>query len=135
VNAVVRVEQALQLRAKKYTYEEIAAKCGYASRGACHDAVMRELERRVVQNVDALRIEELDSLERLEKLCWERLEDKGYPKGMLFAVDRILAIKERRARLLGLDVPVDQAQMNNVVVVRETPPGYLTAAPAPEVVG
>jgi hypothetical protein len=59
-----------------------------------------------------LRLEELDSLERLEKICWERLTDKEYPKGALFAVDRILAIKERRANLMGLDVKSDEKPSN-----------------------
>jgi len=125
VNAVARVEQALQLRAKKHTYEEIAVSCGYASRGACHDAIMRELNRRVVTNVDALRLEELDSLERLEKICWDRLTNKEYAKSAMFAVDRIIAIKERRAKLMGLDVKPDEDVNRAQVVVREVPAGYL----------
>lgn len=129
VNAAVRVEQAIEMRAKKHTYEEIALKCGYASRGACHDAVMRELNRRVVTNVDALRLEELDSLERLEKICWERLTDKSkdYQKAKLFAVDRIIAIKERRAKLMGLDAKPDEDLNRAQVVIREVPAGYLEA--------
>lgn len=127
VNAAVRVETAIKLRAKRVTYEEIARQCGYASRGACHDAVMRELERRVVANVDELRQEELDSLDRLEKICWDRLEDeaKDYQKAKLFAVDRILAIKERRARLMGLDQSTASAIAAAQIVIRETPSGYL----------
>lgn len=127
VNAAVRVEQAIEMRAKKHTYEEIALKCGYASRGACHDAVMRELNRRVVTNVDALRLEELDSLERLEKICWERLTDesKDFQKAKLFAVDRIIAIKERRAKLMGLDQSTGAAIAAAQVIIREVPSGYL----------
>lgn len=127
VNAAVRVEMAIKLRAKRMTYEEIAHQCGYASRGACHDAVMRELERRVVSNVDVLRKEELDSLDRLEKICWDRLEDenKDFQKAKLFAVDRILAIKDRRARLMGLDQSTNAALAAAQVVIREVPSGYL----------
>lgn len=114
VNAATRVEMALKLRAKRMTYEEVARECGYASRGACHDAVMRELARRVDGSVDALRNEELDSLDRLEKICWDRLEDenKDYARAKLFAVDRILAIKERRAKLMGLDVRPDDPALH-----------------------
>jgi hypothetical protein len=93
---------------------------------------MRELERTVVTNVEELRKEELESLEQLERECWKRLEDNAYHKSMLFAVDRIIAIKERRARLMGLDVPVDKAMMSNTVVVREVPQGYLAAVEAPK---
>src|SRR5258707_15342563 len=103
LNAVQRVALALKLRAQKVKYAEIATACGYGSAQAAHKAVMRELERIVSENTEELRREELDSLERLELECWKRLSDKEFTKSMLFAVDRILAIKERRARLMGLD--------------------------------
>ena len=125
VNAAQRAALALQLRAKKMSYQQIAIECGYADKGACHHAVMRELERTVVTNVEELRKEELESLELLERECWKRLEDKEYRKGMLFAVDRIVAIKERRARLMGLDIKPEDALAANVVVIREIPSGYL----------
>lgn len=127
VNAALRVADALKYRAQRLTYEEIAQKCGYASRGACHDAVMRELDRRVVSNVDTLRKEELASLDRLEQICWDRLEDqsKDFQKAKLFAVDRILAIKERRAKLMGLDQSTNAAIAAAQIVVREVPSGYL----------
>jgi AraC-like DNA-binding protein len=125
VNASQRAVLAVQLRAQKVKYDEIAKACGYGSAGAAHKAVMRELQRTISTNVEELRREELDSLERLELKCWQRLDDKTYGKGMLFAVDRILAIKERRARLMGLDTPVDVAQNNNLVVIREVPQNYL----------
>jgi AraC-like DNA-binding protein len=125
VNASRRAILAVQLRSQKVKYDEIAQRCGYGSAGAAHKAVMRELQRTISTNVEELRREELDSLERLEFKCWERLDDKAYSKGMLFAVDRIVAIKERRAKLMGLDVPVDMAQNNNLVVIREIPSNYL----------
>jgi hypothetical protein len=133
VNAAQRAQLALQLRAKKMSYQQIALECGYADKGACHHAVMRELDRAVVTNVDELRKEELESLERLEQVCWQRLQDKEYAKAMMFAVDRIIAIKERRARLMGLDVPVDKAMMSNVTVIREVPQGYMAAVEAQKV--
>lgn len=126
VNAAQRVATALKLRAHKARYEDIAAACGYGSAGAAHKAIMRELSRVIVANVDTLRREEADSLDRLEVECWKRLEDAEYASGMLFAVDRILAVKERRAKLLGLDTPIEQAQAGNIVVIREIPSGYLT---------
>jgi hypothetical protein len=110
------------------TYEAIAAQCGYANASSCRKAIMRELERTVVRNVEALRLEELDSLERLELECWKRLSDKEHTKALLFAVDRIVAIKERRAKLMGLDTPVDVAQTLNQVIIREVPQGLLPEA-------
>ena len=118
LNAVMRVEMALKLRAQKKTYEEIAKLCGYASRGACHDAVMRELERVVVSNVEELRREESAMLDQLHAKCWERLESKEHEKAMLFAVDRLLAISERRSKLMGLDVKPDGLP-EGVTIIRE----------------
>jgi hypothetical protein len=125
VNAAERAALALSLRAKKLTYDEIARQCGYGSRGACHDAIQRELDRVVVENVEELRREEADGLDKLEAECWKRLEEEGYEKARLFAVDRIIAIKERRAKLMGLDRPVTAAENKNMVIIREVPAGLL----------
>jgi len=126
-NATQRAALAVKLRSQKMQYGDIAKQCGYASRGAAYVAVQRELERVVAANVDELRREEALSLDELEKVCWERLYNADYEKPLLFAVDRIIAIKERRAKLFGLDQPVLPANLNaNVVIVREVPPGLLT---------
>lgn len=111
VNAATRATLALQLRAKKLSYDEIAKQCGYASRGACHDAIMRELDRVVVKNVDELRTQEADMLDQLHTVCWEMAMDKSN-RGRLFAVDRVLAISERRAKLMGLDIKPDELLAN-----------------------
>ena len=124
VNAAQRATMAMELRAQKLSYEEIAKRCGYGSRGACFKAVQRELDRCVVQNVNLLRTEELAMLDRLHSECWQLAIDKDN-SGRLWAVDRVLAIAERRAKLMGLDQTPDAANNLNVVVVRETPPNYL----------
>lgn len=125
INAAQRVQLALSLRAQKKSYDEIAALAGYASRGAAHNAVQRELERSIIEDVAELRREECAMLDRLHAKCWERLEDPDYAKSMLFAVDRINFISERRSRLMGLD-RADKDAVGNVVVIREIPSGYLT---------
>jgi hypothetical protein len=125
VNAVQRVALAVKLRSQKVKYSEIARMCGYGSAGAAHKAIMRELERTVSTNVEELRREELESLERLELECWKIFSDKERTKGQLFAVDRILAIKDRRARLMNLDIPKDGNIADAQVVVREVPVGWL----------
>lgn len=114
-NAATRATLAIQLRTQqKLTYEQIAERCGYASRGACYDAVQRELGRVVVENVEELRREELMMLDQLQATCWKRMEEEGFEKAMLFAVDRLLAISERRAKLMNLDVrPEEQLMQQN----------------------
>lgn len=126
VNAAQRVALAVKLRAQKVKYEEIAQQCGYSSAGAAHKAIQRELQRTISTNVEEMRREELDSLDLLEKECWEIFFDKTYEKSRLFAADRIMAIKERRAKLMGMDVPADVAANASVVVVREVPTGWIT---------
>ncbi len=125
VNASTRAALAVRLRAKKMTFEAIAHECGYASPGACRNAIQREMERVVVGNVEELRREELAMLDQLHTKCWDRMEAGGYEKSMLFAVDRLIAISERRSKLMGLDqVRSDNIAMNQVVI-REVPAGYL----------
>ncbi len=123
-NAGVRVIQALELRAKKLTYDQIASQCGYSDRASCYRAVQRELDRRVVSNVDEMRKQEADMLDQLHTVCWELAIDKAN-KGRLFAVDRVLAISERRAKLMGLDMKPDEILANQhyvkkVVLTHET---------------
>lgn len=114
VNAAQRAMMALQLRAKKLTYDEIAQQCGYNDRAAAHKAVQRELSRVVVENVEELRREEMMMLDRLQVECWKRMEDGEYGRAKLFAVDRLLAISERRAKLMGLDMrPEEQLMQQN----------------------
>lgn len=127
-NAASRAALAIELRTQGLTYEQIARQCGYASRGACHDAVQRELERVVVEKVDALRREQLLQLDRLQAMCWEMASDEDN-KGRLFAVDRLLQIFDRRSKLMGLDLANKGEQIGNVVVVRGMPQGYLGESP------
>jgi len=107
-NAVQRVSLAVKLRATRMPYDSIAKQCGYANASACRKAIMRELDRTVVKNIEALRSEEMDSLDRLESECWKIFYDKNREKGQLFAADRILQIKERRAKLMGIDTKPDE---------------------------
>jgi Na+-transporting NADH:ubiquinone oxidoreductase subunit NqrC len=130
VNAAQRVTMAVKLRAQRVKYEDIARICGYGSAGAAHKAIQRELERTVASNVEELRREELESLDKLEMECWKIFQDKARAKGQLYAVDRILSIKDRRSKMLGLDVSKDTV-IGAQVVVREVPPGYLSA-PSPQ---
>jgi hypothetical protein len=113
VNAVVRVDLAIKLRATKMKYEDIANQCGFPSAQACRKAVMRELNRVVIRDVEVLRTEEMDSLEQLELECWKIFSNKEYASKKLFAVDRILSIKERRAKLMGLDVKSEEELLNS----------------------
>ena len=117
VNAAQRVQQALKLRAQGLEYDEVAAQAGYASRGAAHNAIRRELQRTITTNVEEMRREEALILTQLHKRCMTAAMSETN-KGFLFAVDRVLGIRERYARLFGLDAKNDDI-MAGVTVVRE----------------
>ncbi len=118
INASQRAVLALKLRAEKLTYEQIATRCGYADRQTAHKAVQREMQRVVVENVEELRKEELNTLDIMQSECMTLFLDRTN-RGRLFAADRILAVMERRAKLMGLDVSKDGAIAAAQVIIRE----------------
>lgn len=116
-NAAVRVADAIKYRQQGWTYERIAAQCSYASPGAARNAIQRELDRVIVQSIEEWRNDHISRLEKLHGEAWEIAMQKTN-KGRLFAFDRLLAIAEREAKLLGLDVKADD-QLAGVTVIRE----------------
>lgn len=118
VNAAIRLQMALKLSAQGKSWDEIATTAGYASRGAAHNAVMRELNRNVAKDVDEWRTRELHTLAQMQIEVWDLFMDKNN-KGRLFAADRLLAIAERRAKLLGLDAAKDSNIAAAQVIIRE----------------
>src|ERR1700730_10470290 len=107
VNAAIRAQSALKLSAQGYSWDEIAAKSGFASRGAAHNAVMRELDRNISRDVNELRARELHMLNTMQIEIWYLVMDRTNT-WRLTAADRLLVISERRARLMGLDVKADE---------------------------
>ncbi len=117
VNAATRAVKALQLRAEKLTYEEIAHRTGYGNASACRKAVLREMHRVVVTNVEELRHEESAMLDIMHSKCWQKFMDEKNPWSYS-EVDRILRISEARRKLFGLDAKNDDI-MAGVTVIRE----------------
>lgn len=138
VNAAQRSALAVKLRAQRLTFEEIAKRVGYASAGACRNAIQRELQRCAVQEVDEMRAEEGRALDLLQAAVWplavpDDADDPNASKKKVnfFAIDRVLAIMERRARLYGLDAQKDASIALAQVVIREVPQHYLDAPQEP----
>jgi len=105
-NRIVRGRQreieSLELRKAGLTYRQIGERLGITEQGA-HAAVMRALRRlneRITEAAEEVRRLELERLDRLLLALWPQAA-----KGNQGAVDRVLRIMERRARLLGLDAP------------------------------
>lgn len=89
--------EALRLRSDGMTYEEIARRMG------CHKATaLRRCERALVE----IPRETADEYRKLEDLRLDELGCVLWPmamEGSLQAIDRLLAISKRRAKLWGLD--------------------------------
>lgn len=118
-----RDAEAARLKAMGWTLRRIAAHLGLGDderRAAA--AIKRAMARAVRFANEETRALELQSYDELEAECWRLLQNQhvmiqngkvvlfdGSPieddRFVLETVDRILKIKERRSRLLGLDAP------------------------------
>lgn len=95
--------QALELRKAGASYELIAEKLGYSHPSGAHKAVTSALQKTLREPADDLRNLELDRLDAMMLALWQQAR-----QGNQGAVDRILRIMERRAKLLGIDAPTKQ---------------------------
>jgi DNA-binding Lrp family transcriptional regulator len=91
--------EALQLRSQGLTYREIAARLGI-NESTAHRRVQRALEAIPFEEVNDYRALEQIRLDALQLAIWDKAMS-----GDLRAIDRVLAIAQRRAKLLGLDAP------------------------------
>jgi len=95
--------KALRMRSSGMTYGKIAEAMG-CSKSAAYERVQRALAAIPAEAVDEYRRLETDRLDTLLELAMRKVESED--KGFLFAIDRVLAIMDRRSKLLGLDSPV-----------------------------
>ena len=105
--------EALALRKSGSTYEVIARDLGVSVQSA-HRAVKRVLNRlngEIAESVTDVRRMELERLDAMLGALWPKAA-----RGNLTAVDRVLHIMERRAKLLGLDTPPTDAETSAVGV-------------------
>lgn len=100
VAANEKQRQALELRKAGATYEEIARTVGYSGPQGAHKAVMSALQKTLQEPADELRTLELDRLDKMQMSLW-----KAAIGGNQGAIDRVLKIMERRAKLLGIEAP------------------------------
>lgn len=101
--AARRQLEALELRMSGLTFRAIARRMGYGGPSGAHRAVMAALNRTVDEPSDELRRLELERLDKLQIMPWKLATVTGDLK----AVDAVLAIMQRRARMLGLDSPIE----------------------------
>lgn len=98
--------RAFELRKAGQSYRTIAAQLGVSVRTAYDDIqdVTQQLNTQLREEAEQLRAIEVERLDTLLAALWGKATDES-AKGQTFAVDRVLSIMERRAKLLGLDMP------------------------------
>jgi hypothetical protein len=100
IEAVEKRRKAIELRKAGATFQDIADAVGYSGPGAAHKAVKVALDEMIREpTLDLINLE----LMRLDALLMTLFPQAL--KGSLGAVDRVLRIMERRAKLLGMDAP------------------------------
>lgn len=134
-----RRARALTLRVAGLGFDQIAEQLGYASRGAAYTDIERALAQRkkdldeAAGHAATLELERLDAMERAAWAVLRRThtlvsqgrivkDDTGRPladdEPTLKAIDRLLGIQQRRAKLLRLDAPTQiEAEVRNVDAV------------------
>ena len=131
---------ACRLRTQGLSYRAIATQLGMAGPSNAHQAVERALKATVAEPADQVRQLELDRLDALWAAAWAVLErehvvvnsgeividtrnEDGLPllddAPVLKAVQTLLKVAERRAKLLGLDAPTKIEQGGTVKYVIE----------------
>ena len=115
----VRQQQAVDMRLEGKTFRQIAEALGYASDGAAYNAVRHLLEKATVERADELRRVDGARLENLLGAIWARAS-----AGDLDAIDSVLKILQQRARLFGLNKPVEvsvSGEVQQVVILQLGP--------------
>lgn len=105
INAAERRQRALDLRKAALSYRAIGKALGVSEFQAHTDvktalAELKELEHESAEELRSIELERLDAMQAV-------MQQKAL-KGDAGAVDRVLRIMERRAKLLGMDAPVKQ---------------------------
>lgn len=92
--------RALELRLAGVTYQQIADELAYAGRQGAYKAVESALKLTLQEPAEALRRLSSERLDRATLAIW-----RAVSAGDLRAIETMLRIEARRARLLGLDAP------------------------------
>lgn len=92
--------KVLDLRRAGFTFQRIAEEVGYATASGAQRALERIMTRNLPQAPEEFRWQELDRLDRMQVALWPRAM-----KGDDRAINTIVRLMERRARLVGIDAP------------------------------
>lgn len=98
-----RESDALAMRTKGATYDQISEALGVSRQGAadCVKRALAALKADTEEKAEEVRELELRRLDRMLQIAEAAAEN-----GDIAAIDRVLKIQERRSKYLGLDAPV-----------------------------
>jgi hypothetical protein len=113
--------KVLEYRRGGLTFDLIADRLGYASASGAHKAYLSACNRIVYEDVVEVRKSEMDRLDIAQAAIWGDLTDTQNVDANTRArlVLALMKIMERRARLLGLDMPT-KAQVEVSIYDRDT---------------
>lgn len=113
--------KVLEYRRGGLTFDLIAERLGYASASGAHKAYLSACNRIVYEDVVEVRKSEMDRLDIAQAAIWGDLTDTVNVDANTRArlVLALIKIMERRARLLGLDMPT-KAQIEVSIYDRDT---------------
>jgi len=120
IQAAERQAKAVQMRMEGANYEAIGREIGTTAMGA-HKAVTKWLDtvrNQTAETAAQMLTVELARLDELQSSLWQDAK-----AGKLPVIDRVLAISDRRAKLLGLDkMPQENTQVKIIVEYIDEPP-------------
>lgn len=112
--------KVLELRRGGLPFDLIATRVGYASASGAYNAWKRGLERIVYEDVTETRKMEIDRLDIAQAAIWGDIINAGAtPEQRARAILAYIKIAERRAKLLGLDMPT-KAEIEVSIYERDT---------------
>jgi hypothetical protein len=102
LEAKMRQARALDMRVAGFQYPDIAEELGYRNKGSAYKAVMAGLKAMMQEPANELRRMEIARLDEAIRVLYPPVL-----RGSLSHVDRLLKVMERKARMLGLDMPIE----------------------------
>lgn len=96
-----REAEVLRLRRGGLTFDMIAQRLGFSHASGAHTAYMNACKRIIRDDVDEIRRIEQDRLDIAQAAIWPRVTT-----GDSAAINSLIRIMDRRAKLLGLDMPI-----------------------------
>lgn len=96
-----RETQVIALRREGLTFDQIAQRVGYADKQGAYAAYTRAVNRITAEDVHAIRMVEAERLDIATQSIWQNVLAGEIP-----AVNALLKIMDRRAKMFGLDMPV-----------------------------